>query len=92
MGRHGNRYITAQHILDQSDRSVESDYAGENSVSRKKYLQRRYRNTEYGQIRSDQVIKGCNLWILFTVIYVFFFFLKSLGLLLDDAAMIYNYK
>lgn len=31
MGWHGNRYIIAQHILDQSDGLVESDYFTENS-------------------------------------------------------------
>lgn len=31
MGWHGSRYITAQHILDQSDDLVESDHFTENS-------------------------------------------------------------
>lgn len=31
MGWHGSRYITAQHILDQSDDLVESDFFTENN-------------------------------------------------------------
>lgn len=43
MGWHDNQYITSQHILDQSDLLVESDYFVENS-SRKMWEASTYKD------------------------------------------------
>lgn len=74
MGWHGNKYITAQHILDQSDRLVKSDYFVENS-SRK--IREALQDSTDMRAHYERVIEGWNLNIVILAKLI-----KSLGWIL----------